>query len=209
MARLNGTIKKVMRSVHGLAVMPGFLSDAEQTSLLAIIGGSEWSNNISRRVRQYGYAYDHREKALAPDYLGPLPEWSDFIQDRLREQCLLRGVLDQIIINEYEPGQGIAQHIDLETAFGEPVVSVSLGAPTMMEFLKDGEGTIELWIVPGTAVIMTGPARWEWGHRIRKRKSDTLPSGDVVPRARRVSVTFRKVLQSIAVAEEQVRGERT
>lgn len=45
-------------------------------------------------------------------------------------------VFDQLIINEYTPGQGINPHIDNPTLFSSPIVSLSLGSDCVMEFDK-------------------------------------------------------------------------
>ena len=39
-----------------------------------------------------------------------------------------------MIVNEYEPGQGINPHIDNTNLFRDTIVSVSLGSPTIMIF---------------------------------------------------------------------------
>ena len=43
-------------------------------------------------------------------------------------------LFDQLIVNEYQPGQGISPHIDNQTLFGDVVVSVSLSSNTIMTF---------------------------------------------------------------------------
>ncbi|MDA2812310.1 alpha-ketoglutarate-dependent dioxygenase AlkB [Nocardiopsis sp. RSe5-2] len=50
-------------------------------------------------------------------------------------------------------------------------------------------------LAPGGLLVMTGPARYTWRHAIAARKSDPGPAGRV-PRGRRVSVTFRTLLES-------------
>jgi alkylated DNA repair dioxygenase AlkB len=37
------------------------------------------------------------------------------------------------VVNEYEPGQGIAKHIDKAELFESPIVSLSLGSDIVME----------------------------------------------------------------------------
>jgi alkylated DNA repair dioxygenase AlkB len=41
---------------------------------------------------------------------------------------------NQLIINEYEPGQGINPHVDNTTLFTDTVVSLSLGSEAIMNF---------------------------------------------------------------------------
>jgi alkylated DNA repair dioxygenase AlkB len=46
---------------------------------------------------------------------------------------------------------------------------------------------------PRSALVLKGPARFEWTHAIPARKSDVV-DGRRVPRNRRLSVTFRNVI---------------
>ncbi len=43
---------------------------------------------------------------------------------------------DQLIVNEYQPGQGISPHIDNKTLFSDIIVSLSLGSNAVMIFEK-------------------------------------------------------------------------
>lgn len=43
---------------------------------------------------------------------------------------------DQITVNEYRPGQGIGAHVDTHAGFQDGIVSVSLGAGTVMDFVR-------------------------------------------------------------------------
>ena len=42
--------------------------------------------------------------------------------------------MDQVTINEYKPSQGIRPHVDTASAFHDGIASLSLGAPTIMDF---------------------------------------------------------------------------
>jgi alkylated DNA repair dioxygenase AlkB len=101
---------------------------------------------------------------------------------------------DQVIVNEYLPGQGISAHVDHVPSFGPVVASVSLLSACLMEFTHPEDGTrVPVHLEPGSLCVMTGPARFTWRHAIPARKSDPGAHGRV-PRGRRVSVTLRTVL---------------
>jgi alkylated DNA repair dioxygenase AlkB len=51
----------------------------------------------------------------------------------------------------------------------------------------------KLLLEPGSLLVMKDEARYQWTHGIAKRKSDQY-EGRTVPRGRRVSLTFRKVV---------------
>jgi alkylated DNA repair dioxygenase AlkB len=96
---------------------------------------------------------------------------------------------DQVIVNEYQPGQGIAPHLD-SLAFGPVVASLSLGSACSMGFEGPGGEALSLWLEPGSLLVLGGEARSSWKHGIAKRRSDVV-DGVRHPRGRRVSLTFR------------------
>ena len=101
---------------------------------------------------------------------------------------------DQVIVNEYLPGQGIAAHIDREHCFGEQIATVSLGSHCVMRFEnKRLDQKIDVELQPRSLTMITGDARYKWTHSIPARKSDSL-RGERVLRGRRLSLTFRTVI---------------
>ncbi len=103
--------------------------------------------------------------------------------------------LDQLTINEYQPGMGIGPHVDLHHLFGEHILIVSLNSTCVMEFQHIITGTWrKMVLMPRSLVILTEEARYGWKHSIRSRKSDVL-DGCVVERQLRVSITFRSILK--------------
>lgn len=52
-----------------------------------------------------------------------------------------------------------------------------------------------LMLPPRSLLIMTGPSRYGWTHKIRGRKFDTLSDGTVVERKGRYSITMRTVVR--------------
>jgi len=61
------------------------------------------------------------------------------IATQLNKDGLCELVPDQVIINEYQPGQGISPHIDCERCFGPRIFIISLGSQAVMEFTQTGE----------------------------------------------------------------------
>lgn len=159
------------------------------------IDQSPWQNDLKRRVQQYGYRYDYRRKGLGTDRIGPLPDWSLELLDRFHREGLIDTTFNQLIINEYTPGQGISLHVDCRPCFGDTIFSVSLGSPcilTMRHIASDAASDVLL--EPGDVLAMSGEARYDWQHGIASRKTDRIP-GRVIKRGRRVSLTFRRVLE--------------
>lgn len=178
--------------VPGLSYVPRYIDEAEEAELVAAIDASPWRHDLKRRVQHYGYRYDYRARAASEsDYLGPLPDWLTPLCQRLVEEGYFQTAPDQVIVNEYQPGQGIAAHIDCVPCFGGTIASLSLGSPVVMEFTHAQTGERhDTTLEPGSLLCLSGPARTDWRHAIAARKTDMI-AGVRVLRARRLSLTFR------------------
>lgn len=193
----------------GLAYVPGFVSIDEELRLLASIDAVPWLTSLKRRVQHYGYRYDYKARRVdASMYLGPLPQWGAELADRLVAQGLMPQRPDQMIINEYLPGQGISRHVDCIPCFGPVICSISLGCACEM-VLRSNVGLRDFGMPAGaapqilehtlearSALVLGGDARYRWSHEIPGRLKDRLPDGSVRLRVRRVSLTFRTVVQT-------------
>lgn len=185
----------VTSNIAGLVMLPDYLP--EPTLLLAELDELPWLDDLSRRVQHYGWRYDYKARNVPKNaYLGALPNSLALIAERLFEERLMGTIADQAIVNEYEPGQGIAAHIDCEPCFGPEIATLSLGDTYPMTFTNVATGTrIDVWLPVGSVCVMAGDARYRWRHEIAKRKTDPSPDGRR-QRRRRVSVTFRTVVGS-------------
>ena len=147
---------------------------------------------MRRRTQHYGYKYNYTARTLSEkDNLGPLPDWIDELIDYLMENANLTRRPDQVIINEYQPGQGISPHIDKKDIFDEYICSLSLGSAVIMVYSKFGNKK-EIYLEPCSLLEMTGEARYKWLHSIPARKLDIINDKEIM-RATRYSITFRKV----------------
>lgn len=181
--------------IAGLTYISDFVSEQESTDLLATIDSLEWNLSLKRRTQHYGYTYDYTKKTIDVSMsLGPLPGWLDPLVTKLQESIFTQPI-DQVIVNEYLPGQGISRHTDCVPCFGETIASLSLGSTCAMElehFTSGKKGAIML--APRSLLVLSGEARYDWMHSIPARKHDFL--GDVeITRERRVSLTFRTVVK--------------
>ncbi|MFJ9419624.1 alpha-ketoglutarate-dependent dioxygenase AlkB [Streptomyces sp. NPDC101227] len=185
--------------VPGLRYLADWLAPDACAALLARIDAGTWSTELKRRVQHYGRRYDYGRRSVAADARAaaapPVPEWLRELAARLTDEGLMGRQADQVIVNEYLPGQGISAHVDCVPCFGPVVAAVSLGSRCVMDFSDPGTGTkVAVPLAPGSLCVMTGPARLTWRHAIAARKSDPGPAGGRVPRGRRVSVTFRTLI---------------
>lgn len=180
--------------VPGLSYVPKYVPEPDEESLLAAVDASPWLPDLKRKVQHYGYRYDYRSRKVDSSmHLGPLPGWARSLAGRLASDGHMAAP-DQLIVNEYEPGQGISAHVDCVPCFGPIVCSISLGSPCVMELSPVEEGEAgSLWLERGSLLVLSGDARYRWRHAIPGRKTDKV-GGKTVARGRRVSLTFRTVL---------------
>jgi alkylated DNA repair dioxygenase AlkB len=182
-------------AIPGLRYVPEYISGGEQSELLATIDAQPWRDDLKRRVQHYGYRYDYARRNVDRTlYLGELPSWLQRLVERLRTQGLMPEGADQVIVNEYQPGQGIAPHVDSVTSFHAPIASLSLGSACVMDFSHPAaEQRVPILLQPCSLVLLDGAARHEWRHGIAARRSDEY--GAIrLERGRRVSLTFRRVI---------------
>jgi len=184
------------KHIPGLTLYHNFITLEEEVQLLSSIDDQPWSNELKRRVQHYGWKYDYSKRSLDNNMkLGDLPPFCASLVDACIQQRILSAHPDQLIINEYTPGQGISPHIDQVKWFGNEIVSVSLGSDILMDFKhKMSHKQYSILLPRRSLVLLSGEARYNWTHGIVARKRDKI-DGQWVARERRVSLTFRKVIQ--------------
>ena len=177
--------KQDVPSIPGLSYLSGYISEQEEASLAAAIDAEPWDTSWERRRQPYGWAYGRNGGSLRP-----IPEWGQRLAERMASEGISERLFDQMLINEYLPGQGIALHRDYEP-FDRTVVSLSLLSACVMDFrhLKDGRRA-SLLLEPWSLLILSDEARYDWQHGIARRKTDRW-QGQAIRRSRRLSITFR------------------
>jgi len=170
---------------EGLQYRPDFLLPGEEETLVERFASLpfkafEFQGFVGkRRTVSFGwhYAFDGsglHEAAPMPDFLIP-------VRNRAAAFAGTDGAaLQHALVIEYAPGAGIGWHRD-RPVFGD-VVGISLLAPARIRFRrKAGEKWERASVTaePGSAYLLTGPAREEWEHSIAPME------------ALRYSITFR------------------
>ena len=178
--------------VPGLRYVPGYLEEDTQNRLLAEVDAMPWHPiSDQRRIQYYGYWSELARGGVY--FIGELPRWANELSSRLLEDGLMPYPADQLIVSEYAPGQGIRPHVDAPV-FAEVIVGISLGSTCIMEFTSAGERDEQLLLEPGSAIVLSGSARSAWQHAIPARREDVW-QGRTLTRSRRISLTFRKMLE--------------
>ncbi len=178
-------------AIPGLSYREDYITPAEEAALMAAIDLEPWSTELLRRRQWYGWAYDDTTLGRSEDYRPrPVPAWLTPFAARLHADRYFPATPDRALVNEYQPGQGIGAHKDRDADHIRSVAILSLGTPIMMDFTRLGYVTRSHYLRPRSLVIMRDEARDKWLHGITGRKSDRV-GGLVLPRGRRLSVTFR------------------
>jgi len=170
-------------------LIPEIITPKEQCQLVELINNQQWDKTLARRTQQYGYKYQYRNLNASPraSPAAPIPSWLAALGSRVSDECSARGhnvVFDQVIVNEYEPDQGISKHVDDKVLFGPVVASVSMMSSCEMLF-ELGALSCPIVLDPRSCVILTGPSRERWSHAIWPRVART---------GTRISITFRSML---------------
>ncbi len=181
--------------IPGLSYIPDFIDAQTEESLIRIIDQQPWITDLKRRVQHYGYKYDYKARNVTPDSrLGDIPTWLMSYCEKLQSTGLFQRLPDQVIINEYQPGQGISPHIDCIPCFGDTIASLSLGSSCVMNFIRNKpEHTCAQLLESRSLILLAQDARYKWKHSIAARKTDKF-GNEAIARKRRLSLTFRTIL---------------
>uniref|UniRef100_A0A1J3CCY0 Uncharacterized protein P8A3.02c n=1 Tax=Noccaea caerulescens TaxID=107243 RepID=A0A1J3CCY0_NOCCA len=193
----DSTVWERVEEINGLWLCRNFLSIHHQSDLLSAILNEGWfvEETINQAMR-----------------FGDLPSWATELCDLILEtvesvdlsvlpaDLLWREPLfDQLIVNLYQPGEGICAHVDL-LRFEDGIAIVSLESPCVMRFSPaeaDEAEDVDVLLSPGSLILMSGEARYQWKHEInRKENGFQVWQGEEINQKRRISITLRKLCQA-------------
>lgn len=181
----------------GLDYVNAYVSQDIAQMLVRRVDAAPWRTDLKRRVQHYGYRYDYKARRVGrKDALGALPAAYQALAERLVADGDFDLLPDQVIVNEYLPGQGISAHIDCVPCFGDTIASLSLLSACVMRFVRPSAlQQMDLHLQPESLLVLRGAARHFWTHAIPARKTDVV-EGRRHWRSRRISLTFRRVTLS-------------
>jgi alkylated DNA repair dioxygenase AlkB len=179
-------------AVPGLFLYPNFIDEAKEAQLLNEIDSQTWIVDYLRRLQYYGY----RNELDKPYDLIKFPVSMPPLIEQLSHEIVEQGIVllqpDQVIINEYVPGEGIKPHKD-RAYYENQICGVNLGSSCIMRFIRGANlEIIDVEVPRRSLYVMQDDARKKWKHGIPPRKKDKV-DGQVQHRDRRVSITYRKV----------------
>ncbi|KAI5077273.1 hypothetical protein GOP47_0007097 [Adiantum capillus-veneris] len=232
-------IAPAVDKVPGLWLCKGFLTAQQQEELVSAIDAEGWFTDS-----------EHNQAMRFKD----LPKWalelSKLIYDAVSSYALAKDSLylsaasqlstsnmpfnlnllqrvplfDQMIVNRYQPGEGICAHVDL-LQFEDGVAILSLESTCVMHFTccspkvstpesecqykelarhtyadNGGEhvpakqGKVPVLLEPGDLVLLSGEARYNWTHEINRSEHWQTWRGERILQMRRTSVTLRRLV---------------
>lgn len=177
-------------AIPGLYYLPNALTPEQEKYFFSYLDGpnATWEgvtdSAVSRLVQHYGYRYDYKRRTVSgPTH--PIPEeWKSILGLGYR--------WNQVLVNEYYPGQGISAHIDAPV-YGDTIICYTIGSGATMRFTNEDTGeTVDVYVAPRSVYIMSGESRYTWKHELVGRKTNRV-NGKIIPRDRRISITLRWV----------------
>lgn len=183
-----------------------YITEAQEMELLAKLNEQKWYQALQRQVIHYGSTFKYFASEPDRDVVD-IPDW---IPQLSRGEKDMKNFFNQVIVNHYAPGQGIAPHIDSEEQFGDTIATLSLGSACVMDLISSKRKKISVLLPRRSLLILEGEARYEWKHGIAKRLKDNY-QGREIKRTSRISITYRhdKKKQQVQEDEEESGQEQS
>lgn len=203
---------KILTAPDSIHYIPNFISEEDEAYILRKVyevPKPKWTCLKNRRLQDYG-GVPHRKGMITED----IPSWISTYIDRINNL----GVFDahhrcnHVLVNEYEPNQGIMGHFDGDL-FHPIIATISSGSHTILEFEENTNGVSKsvcnVLLEPRSLVLLSNDMYTKYMHAIKEREEDEITDtclnlencgkrykvGDTLRRKTRVSLTIRNVLK--------------
>lgn len=154
--------------IKGLEIHPDLITVTEESELVANLEKEVWSREISRKTLHFGYEYVYKTKTIST--AKPIPEYIRTIVEKIQPH--FSEEINQVIVNAYNSGQGIAPHIDHTKYFGKEICSLSLNCATDIIFEMNGKKK-SIDAKRRYLLIMKNEARYKWKHSLKMPKTES------------------------------------
>ncbi|KAJ8965761.1 hypothetical protein NQ314_003919 [Rhamnusium bicolor] len=155
--------------------IPNFITKDEELYIIKNVYSvpkPKWTSLSNRRLQDYG-GIPH-EKGMIPE---KIPNWLQIYMNRIDELNIFEGKKsNQILINEYLPGQGIMPHTD-GPLFYPTVTTITCGSHTILEFMENNESRrkiCDLLLEQCSLVIIKDDMYSKYLHSISERHFDVI-----------------------------------
>lgn len=180
-------------TIPGLLLFHDFISESMEAELINEIDSQTWVVDYDRRLQYYGYRNELETPYSLIAFPVAMPPLIRTLSENIVEQQIVSMQPDQVIVNEYAPGEGLRPHKD-RNYFENQICGVNLGSGCIMRFIKISGGDVVDVEMPRRSVyVMQDDARYKWNHAVPSRKKDVV-DGNVKHRERRLSITYRTVI---------------
>ncbi|MDQ3290301.1 MAG: alpha-ketoglutarate-dependent dioxygenase AlkB, partial [Bacteroidota bacterium] len=150
--------------VPGLLLYPDFISEAMEEELIQEIDHQTWVVDYDRRLQYYGYRNELEKPYNLIPFPVPMPPLIHQLSEKLVEQKIVSIQPDQVIINEYSPGEGLRPHKD-RNYFENQICGVNLSSGCIMRFIKiAGKDVVDVEVPRRSIYVMQDDARYKWNH---------------------------------------------
>jgi alkylated DNA repair dioxygenase AlkB len=177
-------------TVPGFVLHRDFITTSMEDELVKEIDHQKWVVDYDRRLQYYGYRNELEKPYNLVEFPVPMPPLIKQLSAQIVERNIVISQPDQVIINEYLPGQGIRPHKD-RNYFENQICGINLGSGCIMQFIK-GSDVVNVAVPRRSLYVMQDEVRYKWKHAIPPRKKDVI-DGIAQHRERRWSITYRKV----------------
>lgn len=187
-----------MELLNGLLVFPNFLTPEQSSHFLSILLGLRFRHDFfrGRQMKRdsacFGWEYVAAGRQLLP--APEFPPWLTGLVEMALMVCPKGTTFDQCIVQRYPPGAGIDWHTDSVKFGGDCIVGASFGGDGKLGYRPVGsqKATARFTATHGSLYIMSGPARWDYQHKVWPVLGE------------RFSVTLRSLRPSIVAPDAPV-----
>lgn len=158
----------------GVYLVPDYIDLATEAKVLehGVYQANRWVNVRNRRLQMWG-------GTVTPEGLvdqEELPVWLKIFTRKLTSEGIFSAEPNHVLINEYQPGQGILPHTDGPSYF-PLVATVSLGSPAMYVYWTQTATRTPSFAVPvpqRSMIVSTDLAYTELLHSVEAKTRDLL-----------------------------------
>lgn len=199
---------KIIDAPSDIYYIPNFISAEEEDEIVQKVYSApkpKWTCLSNRRLQDYG-GVPHK-RGMIPE---EIPHWLHKYMDRIKNLGFFEKMTpNQVLVNEYLPGQGIMPHLD-GPLFSPVVTTISCGSHAILNFFDNTvkrDKICEFLLERCSLIVIKRDMYSEYLHSIDETKFDILSNkcinlkycskeykiGDILERKTRISVTIRNV----------------
>lgn len=205
---------QVLRAPATVYYIPNFITSEEEAHILKNVYSvpkPKWTCLSKRRLQDYG-GVPH-EKGMIPE---SIPNWlTKYVEKVAQLNVFDNHKPNQVLVNEYLPGQGIMPHSD-GPLFFPTIATISCGSHTILNFLENSEARTkicQLLLEKCSLVVIKDDMYSKYLHSIQDIDVDVISEGcanllncgkqyilgDKIKRDTRISITIRNVTKVLKI----------